>query len=610
MALISQFKISTTGVSGTVPFEGLGKVPGYVHPVTIDLLGEFTLSEIQDVDSGVQAAIDTGAIVATNENDALISNILEDIYPTIIKDNLSGIVDPSSTDDLNIGYSVGSRWINVANDTSWTCTNNASGIASWTDGGGGTPSISMDDLTDADTTSITPTSGDLLGWDGTNWTPKSNAPQFFDAWESVGGVVISTGVVPIPLGTVRQQTSAFTFTPGGSEVTINEDGIYSITARLTTDISTGTVRSISQVDVQADSGFGFGNISGTVGRLYNRTATDGESTATVTFMCTCSAGDKLRIVGSRISGTSTIVTLIGGSSLTINNMIIGTAGGPGAGEINTASNIGSGIGVHSGKVGVDLQFKDIKAGTNKISVSEASGNINIDVNQNNVNHDSLQNYVANQHVDHSTVTISGGVGLSGGGDLTTSREIDLDFNSLVTSTSADLSADFFAYYDGDTGQHKKISFGDSPVYTSLSSDLADLSGDIDAISGVIDAGVPSPFFIASNTNAIVINSLTDILVPDMTITPPAGEYIVIFMGNGTFAKSTSLWVSIYENGVLIPYSPMLTSRGTSNGDSFKTVSAQATVIVDGTQAIDVRGRHIGSTGVALSNRSMIISKVL
>jgi trimeric autotransporter adhesin len=51
-----------------------------------------------------------------------------------------------------------------------------------------------------------------------------------------------------------------------------------------------------------------------------------------------------------------------------------------------------------------------------------------------VNHNALQNYVANQHVDHSTVSIIAGTGLSGGGDLTTSRTLNLA-NTAVTAGS-------------------------------------------------------------------------------------------------------------------------------------------------------------------------------
>jgi hypothetical protein len=51
-----------------------------------------------------------------------------------------------------------------------------------------------------------------------------------------------------------------------------------------------------------------------------------------------------------------------------------------------------------------------------------------------VNHNALQNYVANQHVDHSTVSITAGTGLSGGGDLTTTRTLNIA-NTTVTAGS-------------------------------------------------------------------------------------------------------------------------------------------------------------------------------
>ena len=44
----------------------------------------------------------------------------------------------------------------------------------------------------------------------------------------------------------------------------------------------------------------------------------------------------------------------------------------------------------------------------------------------NLDHDSFSGFVSNEHIDHSTVTVSGGSGLSGGGDLTTDRTISLD----------------------------------------------------------------------------------------------------------------------------------------------------------------------------------------
>jgi hypothetical protein len=46
-----------------------------------------------------------------------------------------------------------------------------------------------------------------------------------------------------------------------------------------------------------------------------------------------------------------------------------------------------------------------------------------------VDHNTTTNYVANEHIDHSTVSITAGSGLSGGGNITTSRTLTLDTGS-------------------------------------------------------------------------------------------------------------------------------------------------------------------------------------
>jgi hypothetical protein len=47
-----------------------------------------------------------------------------------------------------------------------------------------------------------------------------------------------------------------------------------------------------------------------------------------------------------------------------------------------------------------------------------------------VDHNATTNYVANEHIDHSTVNITAGSGLSGGGDITTTRTLSLDTSSV------------------------------------------------------------------------------------------------------------------------------------------------------------------------------------
>jgi hypothetical protein len=74
--------------------------------------------------------------------------------------------------------------------------------------------------------------------------------------------------------------------------------------------------------------------------------------------------------------------------------------GTGSGEVNTASNIGtSGVGVWAQKSGVDLQFKNVKAASTKVTVvDEPTGHtVNVDVTPGNIAHQDLGGAGTNTH---------------------------------------------------------------------------------------------------------------------------------------------------------------------------------------------------------------------
>lgn len=93
----------------------------------------------------------------------------------------------------------------------------------------------------------------------------------------------------------------------------------------------------------------------------------------------------------------------------------------------------------------------LRSSTDKIGIVVTNGeavfgdNANFTVNEAFVNHDLLLNFFADEHVGHSTVILTAGTGLSGGGDITASRSFDLDLNDLTTDTP--VLTDTFAFYD-------------------------------------------------------------------------------------------------------------------------------------------------------------------
>lgn len=101
-----------------------------------------------------------------------------------------------------------------------------------------------------------------------------------------------------------------------------------------------------------------------------------------------------------------------------------------------------------------------------------------------VDHNSLLNFVANKHIDHSTVTISSASlgGLGGGGDITVSRTLNLDLSNLTVMSAAVeadrlSSSDFLGIYDTSATTTKKMSAKDFLAQRTSKVDVANAEGD-------------------------------------------------------------------------------------------------------------------------------------
>ena len=205
---------------------------------------------------------------------------------------------------------------------------------------------------------------------------------------------------------------------------------------------------------------------------------------------------------------------------------IGAAAG--GGEINTASNVGlTGVGLYLQKTSANLEFKNIDAGSTKVTVTNDAGNstVDIDVVEANIDHDSLSGYVSNEHIDHSTIGVTGGEGLSGGGTIDFNRSLALSVNSLATETSIDNVGDFLVFYDTNVTTHKKIvldnlapSIDHDSLLNYVANDHVDHSGvTLTAGTGLSGGGDIT----TSRTFNLDISSLTaDYLVDTITDSVP------------------------------------------------------------------------------------------
>lgn len=94
-----------------------------------------------------------------------------------------------------------------------------------------------------------------------------------------------------------------------------------------------------------------------------------------------------------------------------------------------------------------------------------------------VDHDATTNFVANEHIDHTSVSITAGVGLTGGGDISSTRTINIGIGAGISGSTTDISVDsgsLAAYYS-------------SSAFSVVSGDLTITAGGTAAIANnVVD----------------------------------------------------------------------------------------------------------------------------
>jgi len=145
---------------------------------------------------------------------------------------------------------------------------------------------------------------------------------------------------------------------------------------------------------------------------------------------------------------------------------------------------------------------NVKAADATVTVTSAG----VAVNASQVDHDSLLNFVANEHVDHSSVSILGGAGLTGGGDITASRTLAVGAaNGIIV--------------DADSIQ---VESANGVLVTSDGVNVQAANATIVVTSAGVGVGVVT----------------TDLLSGDFVGTVTQGEGITVTNGSGTDADAT------------------------------------------------------------------------
>ena len=137
-----------------------------------------------------------------------------------------------------------------------------------------------------------------------------------------------------------------------------------------------------------------------------------------------------------ISGVINVVDAGGDGSLAYSGNTL-TYTGPSAAEVRAHLSAGTGL-TYSGGA-----FSITNSGVSAATYGTSNDVAQITVNAQGqitsasdvaIDHDALANFVANEHIDHSGVTLTAGTGLTGGGDITASRSFALT-NTGVSATN-------------------------------------------------------------------------------------------------------------------------------------------------------------------------------
>jgi hypothetical protein len=141
-------------------------------------------------------------------------------------------------------------------------------------------------------------------------------------------------------------------------------------------------------------------------------------------------------------------------------------------------------------------------GDNNFVLAPTVGGTIVSLDGHNHNHDLLTSLDADDHIDHTGVTLTAGIGLIGGGTIAANRTFDLDVNGLTADGTPDTAADYVSSYDASAGTHKKVLLdnlgigGGGATYTEYFTQISDPAS--------LDTWTTKTLSVAANSVAVVL----------------------------------------------------------------------------------------------------------
>ena len=140
------------------------------------------------------------------------------------------------------------------------------------------------------------------------------APEFNNRYLYMINSADTTGIntaaswVDLPWNTENRKDDIYTHSTvtNNEQIEFNTAGDYEITVQLSTDVSSGGNRTVSEARLVRLDGTTDTFIAGTVGRMYNRSTTGGSSSTAISAIETMAANDVIKAQVRVLSGNNTL----------------------------------------------------------------------------------------------------------------------------------------------------------------------------------------------------------------------------------------------------------------------------------------------------------------
>jgi hypothetical protein len=226
--------------------------------------------------------------------------------------------------------------------------------------------------------------------------------------------------------------------------------------------------------------------------------------------------------------------------------------------------------------------------------NDAGNTISAVVLPGGVNHDALLNWDANKHIDHSTVLINAGTGLTGGGDIAASRTLSLANTAVTPGTYG--SATQVGTFTVDA-QGRLISAGNASIAVP-STAITDFT---EAVQDVMGGALTDSLSIDFQYNDLT-NTLSAVVLPsgvnhDALLNWVANKHIdhsTVSLIAGTGISSTGL-------------GDLTASRTINLANTTVTASSYGSASQVGTFTVDAQGRLTAAANVAIAVPSTAVT---